>query len=575
MQLVCKNCGATLNLVDRTHAVCPYCGQSFLIDEARGVLIDLSISYDDNAVTRRKMRNAKWLLLIFLLVGGFFATMIFAYNIAAKNSKFSASELFTSTEENGQILRVFCKDVFGKEYRAITKKEFAQIKYIRYGYESEDNDSLMAIYYSFTDYEDCASEEEFLKTVQVWTHEMDGMHWPSDFRMFTGLTRIDTSNSIWLSQLRFSKKAHISYVKTDDTLTTISSVLEPEYIKVLNIKNGNLDGIEEYTNLVELTVDSNMRYGTVDISGLEACTQLKSLYLHCGESYVGYESIGDLKELERLYIDHMTLSQCDFLSELPQLKELTINTGENPDLTILTNLPQLKKLIFVDDEYISANEIAKLSCLTELEELEIDINEKEALALLQEFKNLKVLSVAASIHERVGTNNTVIDLSGFSQLNNLQTLEIDNWDDSDFVGVEQLLNQPQFTSLKIGRSIGNRHHLVVDETVLVDNPSVMEIKLIQCVPIDAWTEEKIGFEFLTHYSDMKILYLDECKIENIAFICDLTNLRRCSLRENEITDFSPLQACKKLEAVDVYDNPSSDVDLPPGVIVNRSYLGIW
>ena len=32
LELQCKNCGGFLELTDKTHAVCPYCGQKYLID---------------------------------------------------------------------------------------------------------------------------------------------------------------------------------------------------------------------------------------------------------------------------------------------------------------------------------------------------------------------------------------------------------------------------------------------------------------------------------------------------------------------------------------------------------------
>ncbi len=36
VKMECKNCGASLELTDPTHAVCPFCGQKYLIDEAKG-----------------------------------------------------------------------------------------------------------------------------------------------------------------------------------------------------------------------------------------------------------------------------------------------------------------------------------------------------------------------------------------------------------------------------------------------------------------------------------------------------------------------------------------------------------
>ena len=38
----------------------------------------------------------------------------------------------------------------------------------RHGYQREGGESFNAIWYSYTDYQDCASEEAFQDTVQRW-----------------------------------------------------------------------------------------------------------------------------------------------------------------------------------------------------------------------------------------------------------------------------------------------------------------------------------------------------------------------------------------------------------------------
>ena len=43
LELQCRNCGGFLELTDRTHAVCPYCGQRYLIDEAKGTVINVQV----------------------------------------------------------------------------------------------------------------------------------------------------------------------------------------------------------------------------------------------------------------------------------------------------------------------------------------------------------------------------------------------------------------------------------------------------------------------------------------------------------------------------------------------------
>ena len=43
LKLECENCGASLDLVDKTHAVCPYCGQRYRIDEAKGTIVHVQV----------------------------------------------------------------------------------------------------------------------------------------------------------------------------------------------------------------------------------------------------------------------------------------------------------------------------------------------------------------------------------------------------------------------------------------------------------------------------------------------------------------------------------------------------
>lgn len=88
----------------------------------------------------------------------------------------------------------------------------AQIRYIKYDYLRENDEWVNRIYYSFTNYEDCDSEEEFLETIQSWSSNDPYVVRATDFSMFTGITRVDTDNSVGLSDITFSKEAHISYV---------------------------------------------------------------------------------------------------------------------------------------------------------------------------------------------------------------------------------------------------------------------------------------------------------------------------------------------------------------------------
>ena len=579
MQLVCKSCGASLKFVNKTHAVCPYCGQTFLIDEATGLIVDFKIDYGDSVKTRKTMQGLKSTLIVFFVVAVFEATLLLAYNMSAKHSEFSSSDQIVQIEENGNLLRIFCKDIFGKEYDDITEEEFASIKYLKYESVRKESGDYNVLYYSFTNYEDCASEEEFFDTVKRWTIDTTGISWPSDFTMFSGLTRIDLKNSVGLANQDFSPKARISYVETDSNLESVSEKLRPEDIRVLHIDSNvfpeSLAGIDAYTNLEELKIDIFPADYSVDISGIQSCSKLKTLYLACGTVSGGLQEIGKLQELESLYLNNVKLADCEFLSEMSQLKELSISTEENPDLTMIAHLPQLRKLILLNEQKVADSEIAKLESLTGLEELKIATDSKEAFASLTKHTNLKSLEILFDVEfARWEDEDTEpIDITAFAGMEQLESFRFLTTDMCVIVGADQVLNLPQLKTVQIGEKYPGYEvaQLLLDVEVLADNPAITELSLGHCRFVHPLTREQIGFDFLAHYPNVQVMNMDGCGIVDISFVENFKELRKCSLRENEINDFSPLQACRKLEVVDVYDNPSEVHGLSEEVTVYNSY----
>ena len=120
LELQCKNCGGFLELVDRTHGVCPYCGQKYLIDEAKGTIINVHVDYSGSEEMKEAVNSTKKTLIIFLIVAAVITAGILAFNIAARKSVFSTSDADAPVDENGILLRIFCKDIFGKEFEDIT-----------------------------------------------------------------------------------------------------------------------------------------------------------------------------------------------------------------------------------------------------------------------------------------------------------------------------------------------------------------------------------------------------------------------------------------------------------------------
>ena len=143
MGMECKNCGGVLELKDRTHAVCPYCGQKYLIDEAKGTSVNIHVDYSGSNEMRRAVNRARNALLIFLAVAAVLVVIILGFNIAAKKSVFSTSDSDIPVGGDGQLLAIFLEDIFGKEYKDITAEELGSIRYIKCFYEREGSETLM------------------------------------------------------------------------------------------------------------------------------------------------------------------------------------------------------------------------------------------------------------------------------------------------------------------------------------------------------------------------------------------------------------------------------------------------
>ena len=568
LKLACKNCGATLKLVDKTHAKCQYCGQEFLIDEATGVVIGVTIDYGDSLETRNIVRSIRKILIAFCLVAAVVVGIIVSYNMEARDSDSVWTMFEDNNDEEYELIKVFCEDIFDKKYKQITDAEFAQIRYLNCAYVHEDGEWLKRFYYSFTNYEDCATEEEFSETIQCWSNSDEYIDWPTDYTMFAGLTRIISNNELDIVKVSFSKDAHISYVETCETINTVGAALRASDIKVLHLTNDctTLKGIEDFTNLQKIKVDYVPSDSAVDVGRLASCTKLNSIYIYGNGHFQGAEELGVLKELESLYIDNIELPDCDFIRELTKLKELKIATGSDPDLTILSELPNLERLYLTDRMDIPSSELVKLANLQKLEELQIEIESKDGIDILAGFTNLKKLYLAASVFPLDKT----LDLSPLCKLTKLEHFSFTSaW--CNISGIEQILNQPSLRSMYISTSMYEAIRIYISPDTLVDRPEITRLYFNNCSIYDAETKDEIGFECLKHYKGVRDLTINECGLTDISFMSELKELRVCSLRENEITDFSPLKSCQKLEEVDVYSNFCEEIDLPEDVIIKDSY----
>lgn len=571
VKMACTNCGAPLAIVDKTHAKCPFCGQTYLIDEAKGIVVNVSVDYGDSGEIKQSVKKTQRMIIGFFIAALLVTAIIFAVNLAANKSAFSSSDSDAPVEENGDLLVIFCKDIFQKEYRDITPEEFAGIRYLKYDYQKDERtgEYYHTISYSFTNYEDCASEEEFSDTVQSWSYESSKANSPSNFTMLTGLTRIDTTGTTWLSLLHYAEDCKISYIATDDSLEVVTSKVNPAYVKVLDMGTfgSNLKGLEQYENLEALKAKNPSRFNTAELTGIKNCSKLKKLELDCAEAYEGMEEIAELPELVSLSIKGATLSDCDFLKKIPRLEKLTIDVGEASDLSMLSYLPNLKKLDIGDD---TVDTIEPVLALTRLEDLTISVDTSENMELLAELKQLKALRLHTSYWEMdENHHNKPLDLSVFSRLPELESLYVSLFSNGKISGAESVLNMPGLKSFGVSLVLGD---FMIDPEQLAENASLEIFGLERAGICSGETGEAGDLSFLSHYPNLRELWIQHCDLEDIAFVTQLKNIERCDFEGNDITDYSPLKECKKLEYLCVGNSSLEErPDVAEGVEVDYGW----
>ena len=556
VKLECVNCGATPEMVDKKHALCRYCGQRYLVDDAEGRLIlDVNIKYGGNdEQTKRALKAVIVVLVVFLILAILVIKEIWEYNVPARESQLINEKEEAERVETDRVLELFCEEVFGKKYEKITQEELDSIRYISWDYSVQGD--ITELTYSFTDYRDCESEEEFQATIQRWAGV--NMHLPMDFTMFKGLTRVDR----FASPMTFSQDAKISSLCTDLGLEHVREKINPQYVEVLHFEIGSLcgdyvEGLKEYSSLKELYL-TGYQDTAMDMKELLEGKSLERLQVECHvQGYTNLEALGEQIHLKELWLEHSEVSDLSFLQNLKELEILGINTEAKPDYSVLAQLPKLK----VFDSYNSCLSAREIRGLQNVEVLNIEIDTQQALQELSKLSQLKRLVV----HMNDIWIYDVVDISALSQLPQLQYLSMYG---GTYKGVEGLYNHPTIEELWLSRNI-------VQTEKLTPNPNLKGVSLSEEKVIDATTGEPVAVkEFLKLFPNIEVLSLSECRLTNVSFLAEYENLRNCNLQFNKIVDFSPLNQCKKLEKVYVYDNPYEELSFSDEVKVVKDIMEI-
>ncbi|MCI9147958.1 MAG: leucine-rich repeat domain-containing protein [Hungatella sp.] len=77
---------------------------------------------------------------------------------------------------------------------------------------------------------------------------------------------------------------------------------------------------------------------------------------------------------------------------------------------------------------------------------------------------------------------------------------------------------------------------------------------------DLWYDDVVfdsHTDFLTNYPGLEKLYLDGNQLTNVQFAASLKNLTHLGIKNNYVTELSPLNQAENLRFLDIRENPVS------------------
>ena len=169
------------------------------------------------------------------------------------------------------------------------------------------------------------------------------------------------------------------------------------------------------------------------------------------------------------------------------------------------------------------------------------------LAFVDRMPNLKVLDLSGISQGGVwgGYQRNTEVLGDISNVFNHQGLEELYLNNCMFeIDFDRLVENPSLRILEM-------REVDLKENFYVKTQGGMTDLWYDDVALDNYTR------FLAKYPGLGQLYLDGNQLTNIQFASDLKNLTHLGIRNNYVTDLSPLDQAENLKVLDIRENPNS------------------
>lgn len=235
------------------------------------------------------------------------------------------------------------------------------------------------------------------------------------------------------------EKLHTLYY--DGYISDIESTIPPEQITELGLYDVRFSasGLSAFTNVESLYLDSTM---LSDINGISELPNLKRLTIMDGDYIDDLSALYQTTQLEALYIESDSLRDVSFLTKFDNLKELTVVGSKVLDFTPLAECTGLESLYLLENYETTDYEFVK--GLTGLKEFGLMTSFNFDDSDMPDFSAL--------------SNVTKLYLGNFESFDNLkymtnvEELVIDDGGYGDFGSSNSLLQLPNLRSLTVKNS---------------------------------------------------------------------------------------------------------------------------
>lgn len=339
-------------------------------------------------------------------------------------------------------------------------------------------------------------------------------------------------------------------------LSVLSDLTSLESLTIVDTDILNVDFLKSLQNLKVLRLSENGL--AKDLRAIGDLTNLEYLELDINASNGGqpqYDTIKNLKNLKKLSLN--TVYELDFLYDLEQLEELEIDlTFYNNLMEPIKQMKNLEKLSLISchsqykDGFSCLMELPNLKYLR-IEDMEFEdpVDELFALGNLEELHitgcDMYVLPLAVT----VGDNLKVLNLAStdFRVMPGYGEYMYVGYDDP--TAFQSVLDK-YFAATSL-------EELYLDWCVFDNLSGLGHLSNLKVLSLNYCDLTQLPGEALNGCESLRELYLRGNQISDISFVENLPALEYINLWDCYVTDISPLRKCKKLQCVNVKNNPIS------------------